>query len=330
MYILREKGYSYKEIGKALKRAESSVWNEMYRNQVMGRYDPIKAKHKAYVRRHNAKYQGKKIVENKELRIFVETRLLDGQSPEGISGRLKYKYEKYEKDLPYVSKDSIYRYIKSVYGRKIEAKLRKKKRRGKKRGRLGTIDGRTFIDKRPKHINARMKIGHAEFDFIVSGKTGKGILLVVTDRKLRVSFLEPIYKVSIANVHLVARKIRKRYPEWRTGTTDNDLLFARHKELEKELSIKIYFCHPYHSWEKGTIENTNGEIRKDVPKGSDISKYSRFFFKKLEKKLNDRFMKCLKYKTPNEVTELCRKQKSSEVFGVEGENDGILIEAVGR
>lgn len=278
----------------------------MKRNKTRGIYDPTKAAHKAYVRRHNAKYQGKKIVEHTELRSFVDARLLEGQSPEDISGRLKYRYEK---GLPYISKDSIYRYIKSPYGRRIEVKLEKKKRRARKRRRLGMLDGRTFIDQRPRHINTRMKIGHAEFDFIVSRKSGTGIVLVVVDRKLRVSFLEPIYKVNIPNVHLAARKIRERYPEWKTGTTDNDLLFARHKELERELNIKIYFCHPYHSWEKGTIENTNGEIRKDVPKGSDISKYSRSFFQKLEKKLNDRFMKCLKYRTPNEATELCRKQK---------------------
>jgi len=283
----------------------------MDRNRVHGRYNPVKAKHKAYVRRHNAKYQGMKIVQDKELKAFVDSCLLDGQSPEDISGRLK---QKYEKGLPYISKDSIYRYIKSPYGRRIEAKLLKKKKRVKKRKRLGMLDGRTFIDQRPKHINTRMKIGHAEFDFIVSGKSGKGIALVVVDRKLRTSFIEPIYKVSIPAVHLVARKIKERYPEWKTGTTDNDLLFARHKELERELKIKIYFCHPYHSWEKGTIENTNGEIRKDAPKGSDILKYSRLFFKKLEKKLNDRFMKCLKYRTPNEATELCRKQKKLREF----------------
>lgn len=303
---MREKGYSYEDVGQALNRSGSAVWNEVRRNRVNGKYDPVKAKHKAYTRRHNAKYQGMKIVRDKDLRAFVDACLLDGQSPEDISGRLKYRYEK---DLPYISKDSIYRYIKSPYGRRIEAKLEKKKKRVRKRKRLGELDGRTFIDQRPKHINARMKIGHAEFDFIVSGKTGRGILLVVVDRKLRVSFLEPIHKVNIPNVHLAAGKIRGRYLEWKTSTTDNDLLFARHKELERELNIKIYFCHPYHSWEKGTIENTNGEIRKDVPKGSDISKYSRLFFQKLEKKLNDRFMKCLKYRTPNEAMELCRKQK---------------------
>ncbi|MEI7720345.1 MAG: IS30 family transposase, partial [bacterium] len=306
MYLLRKKGYTYREVSDALGRAHSAVWNEMSRNQVNGIYDPVKAKHKAYVRRHNAKYQGMKIVQNKELRLFVDARLLDGQSPEDISGRLKYKYEK---GLPYVSKESIYRYIKSIYGRKIETKLLKKKRRVRKRIQKGVLDGRTFIDQRPRHINARKQIGHAEFDFIVSGKSGKGIVLVVVDRKLRTSFLEPIYKVNIPNVHMAAREIKKRYPEWKTGTTDNDLLFARHKELELELNIKIYFCNPYHSWEKGTVENTNGEIRKDVPKGSDISKYSLTFFKQIEKKLNARFMKCLKYQTPNEVTAKCRKQK---------------------
>jgi IS30 family transposase len=278
----------------------------MGRNQVNGKYDPLKAKHKVYVRRHNAKYQGKKIIEDTKLRKFVDNSLLDGQSPEGISGRLKYKHEK---GLPYVSKDSIYRYIKSPYGRRIEAKLERKKKRGRKRKNKGTLDGRTFIDKRPKYINDRMKIGDAEFDFIVSGRSGKGIVLVVVDRKLRASFIEPIYKVSIKNVHLTAKKIKKRYPEWKTGTTDNDLLFARHKELECELKIKIYFCNPYHSWEKGTVENTNGEIRKDFVKGSDVSKYSPLFFKNIEKKLNDRFMKCLQYQTPLEALEKCRKQK---------------------
>jgi len=287
-------------------RAPSAVWNEVDRNKTNGKYDPKKAKHKAYVRRCRAKYQGKKIVEDVNLKKFVDACLLEGQSPEGISGRLKYKREN---NLAYVSKDSIYRYLKSVHGRKIEAKLIKQKKRGKKRKNKGILDGRTFIDKRPKYINTRKRVGDAEFDFIVSGRSGKGILFVVADRKLRVSFVLPIYQVNIKNVHQTAKKIKKKYPEWETGTTDNDLLFARHKELEKELKIKIYFCNPYHSWEKGTVENTNGEIRKDFPKGSDVSKYSPAFFKKIEKKLNDRFMKCLKYQTPSEMLEKYRKIK---------------------
>ena len=247
-----------------------------------------------------------KIVKDPTLKKFVETQLLAGQSAEDISGRLKYKREK---GIPFVSKESIYRYIKSPYGRKIEAKLRKKKKTGRKRKNKSTLDGRTFIDKRPRYINKRMRFGDAEFDFIVSGRSGTGILLVAVDRKLRVAFLEPIYVVSIAAVHAAAGRIKKRYSEWKTGTTDNDLLFARHKELEEELCIRIFFCHPYHSWEKGTVENTNKEIRKDLPKGSDISKYPRSLFWGIEKKLNDRFMKCLKYMTPAEATAVLRGRK---------------------
>lgn len=278
----------------------------MSRNLTRGEYDPKRASEKARIRRVNAKYQGKKIVGNNDLRSFVDKYLLGGQSPEDISGRLKNQ----QKKLPYISKESIYRYIGSIHGRKIEAKLKKKKKTGPKRKNKKTLDGRRFIDKRPNIANTRKRVGDAEFDFIVSGKSGKGILLVVVDRKLRVSFLEPIYKVSITEVHKAMYRIKKRYPEWKTGTTDNDILFRKHKQLEKEIHIRIFFCHQYHSWEKGTVENTNGEIRGYLPKGSDISKYSKSFFKGIENKINNRFMKCLDYKTPSEALAEHRKRKN--------------------
>jgi len=77
-----------------------------------------------------------------------------------------------------------------------------------------------------------------------------------------VSFIEPIYTVSIKNVHLKAQRIKERYPEWRTGTTDNDLLFARHKELEQELDIKIYFCHKHAPWKKGQLRTLTEKLEK--------------------------------------------------------------------
>jgi len=108
-------------------------------------------------------------------------------------------------------------------------------------------------------------------------------------------------------------RIKQRFPEMRTITTDNDLLLQRHKELEGLLGVKIYFCHPYHSWEKGMIENTNGEIRKSIPKGSDISKYSKRFIRGVETKINDRYMECLGYMTPHEALDKYRKQKKRRV-----------------
>lgn len=86
-----------------------------------------------------------------------------------------------------------------------------------------------------------------------------------------------------------------------TLTLDNDLLFAKHLELEKLLNVAIYFCHPYHSWEKGSIENGNGLIRKYIPKSSDISRYTEEEIAAIETKLNDRPRKCLQYSTPKEL-----------------------------
>jgi IS30 family transposase len=305
---LLKKAYSLRDIAKAIKRAVSSISDEIKRNTVKGEYEPKKAHHKAWVRRKNAKYQGKKIVTNMGLRIFVENTLYDDQSPEAIAGRLK---EKRENDLPYVSKDSIYRYIKSPYGRNIEShRKRHKRRRHRKRKKVTQLQDRTFIDKRPKSIDSRAEIGDTEADFIVSGKTGTGILLVVVCRKARYSCIEKITKVTIPEVHWAFHRIKKRLSEMKSVTTDNDILLKKHKKLERELKVTIYFCHPYHSWEKGTVENTNKHIRKSIPKGSDISKYSKKFIQKVEEKLNRRIMKCLQFHTPQEVIEIHRKKKN--------------------
>ncbi len=281
-------------------------------NSVKGKYDPFKAHGKAYARRKYSKYQGMKIAQHGPLRQFIEDGLYDSQSPPNLSGRIK----KHEKRLPPVSKDSIYRYLKSVYGRRIEAFRKKKKaRRFRRRGKSKKLADRTFIDKRPEFINQRQRIGDAEADFLVSGKSGKGIILNVTDRKSRTPFLEQIIVVAKSNVQAAFQRIKKRFPELKTITTDNDILFQSHKELEKLLKVKIYFCHPCHSWEKGTVENSNGCARKDIPKGSDLSRYPKRFIRSIERKLQRRFMACLGHFTPREVIENHRKQKKRRSVG---------------
>lgn len=249
-----------------------------------------------------------KIAEHKELRKYVEKDLYDDQSPEAIAGRVT----KHEKHLPRISKNSIRRYIKSVHGRRVEyhrIKQRRKRKRGRKRAKVTELKDRVFIDKRPKCIQKRKYVGDAEADFLVSGKTGKGIILSLTCRKIRVSFLEQILEVTIANVHKAFQRIKERFPELKSISVDNDILLQKHKELEKLLDVKIYFCHPYHSWEKGSIENTNKYVRKDIPKGRDISKYSKKDIRELESKLNRRYMKVLKYRTPQEMLDKHRKHK---------------------
>lgn len=305
---MKKKRYRLQEIADALGRSVSTIWDELRRNRTRGRYDPAKAHHKAYVRRKYAKYQGMKIVENDALEKEIVVRLYDDQSPESIAGYVK----KYRNDLPTISKESIYRFIASVYGRRIEShRNRRRVRRRGGRVKTASLRNRTFIDKRPRNINARKHVGDAEADFIVSGKSGKGILLVVVDRKSRATFIEQIIRPMIPNAHAAFLQIKARFPEMKTLTMDNDILFAKHVELAKLLRVKIYFCHPYHSWEKGTVENANKVIRRDIPKGSDISKYSKRFIGALEQKLNRRPMKCLDYRSPQEMLDAYRKNKKT-------------------
>ena len=306
---MHEREYSLRSIAKTLGRSVSALSDEIHLGKVHGVYDPKKAHAKARVRRKQSKYQGMKIVRHDALKKEVDSRLLDDQSPAAIAGHVS----KYQKHLPSISKNAIYRYLRSVYGRKIEVhQYLRKQRRGRRRGKTKSLSHRTFIDKRPKHIDHRRHIGDAEADFIVSGKSGKGILLVVVDRKGRTAFLERILPVTIRNMHAVFLSVKKRFPELATITTDNDVLFAQHKELELLLNVKIYFCHAYHSWEKGTVENTNKVIRRDIPKGSDISRYSKHFIGRLEAKLNRRPMKCLDDHTPQEILDAYRRRKRNK------------------
>lgn len=251
-----------------------------------------------------------KIVGHQELRRFVEGALREGRSPASIAGRV----QRQEKHLPHISGDSIERFLRSVHGRKIEAhrrKQRKRCRQRKKRLKVEALDNRKFIDERPRITNQRGRVGDVEADFIVSGRDGRGYLLTVTDRKIRVSFIEKILPVSIKNMERAFLRIQKRFPELRTITTDNDLLFKHHERLARLLNVRIYFCHPYHSWEKGSIENTNGVIRADIPKGTDISGYTASYVSKVEKKLNTRYMECLGYHTPEEALGAHRKRKNA-------------------
>ena len=98
-----------------------------------------------------------------------------------------------------------------------------------------------------------------------------------TIEKRRMTFCERIIHPAIFKVYIAFLAIKAQFPEIKTLTIDNDILFAKHEELERLLRVKIYFCHPYHSWEKGTVENANKVIRRDIPKGSDLSRYLKRF-----------------------------------------------------
>lgn len=241
------------------------------------------------------------IVVNRALQDFIERELLKLQSPAAIAGRLATGLD----GLPFASRDTIERFIRSAHGRQLEyqlkvLKLNQKKKGRKKRPPVASLTGRTSIDDRPSVIANRERVGDVEADFIVSGKTGSGYLLTVVDRKIRYGLTRKLLPVSIASMEQGFLDIQKAFPELLSVTTDNDLLFQHHKRLEQLLGVPIYFCHPYHSWEKGTVENYNKQVRKYVPKGADISQYPTDYLARAEARLNDRFMNVLGYRTPAE------------------------------
>lgn len=304
--ILRDKGYSLGELAKTFHRPKSAVWYELQKKRKGKRYDAEYAKHLNYVRMRRKRKAGKKIAMHSELRRFVEDHLMDDQAPEEISKRL----QRVEWHLPYVSASVIRRYIKSVYGRRIEwhrsQVFKKKRRRIAARKR---IDGKRMISKRPSNINKRWGLGHMEGDFIVSGKSGSGMVFALRDRKVRKNLLEKILPVSLRTVDRALGRMKKRYPEMQTLTFDNDILFLEHQKLEQKYGLKIYFCFPHSPWQKPSIENLNKVLRRYIPKRSDISKYPRTFIARLEVKMNRRFMDVLGSLTPDEAYEKEKKQK---------------------
>ncbi len=293
-------------------RAKSTISDELKRNTVAGVYTPTKAHEKAIVRRKAAKFQGMKIVKEKELQTFVHKHLLEQQSPAAIAGRLATGIE----NLPYVSRNSIERYIRSVHGRQLEHQLKileqKRKRSRKKRPKVTELKDRVFIDDRPSIISNRERVGDVEADFIVSGKDGNGYLLTIVERKIRHGWIHKILPVTILDMEQGFLDFQKRFPELLSITTDNDLLFQHHKRLEQLLGVPIYFCHPYASWEKGSNENFNGVVRKYIPKGADISQYPDTYLQFVEDRLNDRFMDVLDYKTPRECLDEYRQTASKK------------------
>jgi IS30 family transposase len=239
------------------------------------------------------------------LQQFVDKALLSGQSPEAVAGRLKAGLEP---GLPYVSRDTIETYVASVHGRQIEYQLKvlkatqKPKHRKKRSGAEPSYgDEKVYIDDRPDVIANRERVGDLEVDFIVSGKTGTGYCLTAADRKLRVGFIRKLLPVTVANALKALQDIQRQFPELCSITTDNDILFRYYKQLEDALGVPFYFCHSYSSWEKGSVEHFNGQARKYIKKGSDISQYGEEYIHMTEEKLNGRWLEVLGYRTPHEA-----------------------------
>lgn len=295
--ILGSKGYSQREIGRVLGRNSGTICRELKR-KANGQYIARKADHKAYVRRKYSKYQGMKIREDMKLEQYITKYLKYGWSPEQISGRISE-----ECMLPVVSHTTIYSWLRSIHGRQLEAELRllKKKRQKKARKKVVQLEGRVFIDERPKSVNTREYFGDWEGDFIVSGKGSKTALLVLHERKSRYIIIRKVKHKTTQEVENTLIEMIKPLTNFKSLTLDNDVSFVHHQKISTELGVPLFFCHPYASWEKGGVENSNLYLRRWIPKGSNISKWSDEEIQNIEIWMNTLPRKVLGYSTPTEV-----------------------------
>lgn len=296
--ILLKKGYSHHEIADALDCAQSNISREIKRNSVNGRYDPKKAKLKARIRRRYSKYQGMKVRARPKLQEFIVKKLKKFWSPDTIAGHLKHE----QAALPYISAKGIYKWLYSIHGQKYcpllcSQKLKPKRRRPK--AERSMIPHRRGIEERPAEANDRSTFGHGEADTMLSGKRhdSKDSLAVLQERRSRYVRLR---KISNLKARTMTRALKTMAKDLKlaTLTYDNGIENRDHESLAIALEIKTYFCNPYHSWEKGGVENVIGRIRRFIPKGANLADYSNADIARIEHWLNHSPRKCLNYKTP--------------------------------
>lgn len=303
---------SIRSIAKDLNRTHSSVVREIQRNRPPERnqYTPRVANERAIKHRLNRGREER--LKNEEIREYVISHLKKGWSPEQISGTMKT-------DIPNqsISPEAIYQYIYARVNREGRRYMNAGedlriylKRRHKKRIKKGMRKGQRIfrphgpsIDSRPKDIERRRSIGHWEGDLVVSGKNQTAIQTLV-ERKTGIVLISKVEngRAQTSKRALISR-FEKLPPSLRqTLTLDNGSENAHWSETQKILyGTKIYFAHPYHSWERGTNENTNGLIRWYFPKKTDFAMISDEEIAFVERELNSRPRKRLGWKTPLQI-----------------------------
>jgi len=299
-------------IAKVLGRARSTISREINK-WVQNKEDSYDAE----LAHWNAKddYANKrnrdKISTHSLLRYFVYKGLLSNWTPEQISGRLK---EIYPNDpIMSISHEAIYRYIytrpqASLNKKLIKLLVRKKTRRRPSKKRRGTgskIPNQVSIDNRPGHIELREEIGHWEGDLVI-GKNHKSAIGTIVERKTRFTLILKLKsKKSEEVANMFSEKLNQLNTVFKKSMTyDNGIEMAKHQKITENTGIKIYFAHPYSSWERGTNENTNGLIRRYLPKGTNFNEISENQLQNIQRKLNNRPRKIIGYKTPKEMIEI--------------------------
>lgn len=293
---------SKREIGRRLNRSDSTIRAELKRNHFGEYYIAVHAQ--ALAEKRVTKARHRHPLKNKSVYRYVLIKLHNGWSPEQISGRLKLKHP----DNPYwhIHPETIYRYVyaKENQDKKLWEYLpRKQKKRQHHYGRKChkvKITDRVSIHDRPKEVEDRQIFGHWEGDSIV-GKDHKNGIHTQVERKSRYLQAQFLDKIGAKETVEAVDKIFSPLPPEakKSDTVDNGSEFAKHQQF----GFPVFFADPYASCQKATNENTNGLIRRYLPKKTDFNRIDQAELDEIVSEINNRPRKCLGYYTPKEIFE---------------------------
>jgi IS30 family transposase len=313
LQLMDAQGHDANGIALQLGKHASSIHRELRRNRVPEGYISGRAQLNCNRRRLDTKPCPKKW--NESLMADVLGRLKKDHAPQQIAGRLVKEYPK--EPNRWVSAETIYTWVYSRIqaGEDLKKHLRQGKRARRKRisgkeKRL-TIKGRVPIDQRPAEVETKQVCGHWEGD-TVEGARKSGYVCTLVERKTKLLVAFPLVMKKADALAKGAQKALGKIPEAlrKSLTLDNGTEFARHHDITAGLGINVYFARPYHSWERGLNEHTNGLLRQYFPKGIHLLNLTVKQLAKAVDRINNRPRKCLDYQTPAEAfaRELCALQ----------------------
>ena len=292
---------SMSEIGRRLNRNKSTISRELSRNRDERHsvYFPDTAAVMMQARRKQAKVRFQRV--SPDTITEVKQRLEQHHSPEQIAGRMKLE------GVGKISYETIYLMIYAnhqemgIYQQYLRQKQKRRRRKGQKQKR-GGIPNRIGIEHRPKVADLKTEIGHWESDTVI-GSNHTGIVVTHVDKASKYLLaglaknktMEEINRVTLKLFEPVKADFRK------TMTFDNGREFCGHEKLSESLKLETFFANPYHSWERGLNEHTNGLIREFYPKSTNFKIVKEEDFQKAVDFINHRPRKSLDYRTPYEV-----------------------------
>jgi IS30 family transposase len=292
-----KQGCSQKMIAEAIGKDKSVISRELKRNaNNKGKYSFEYAQDMAELRKERMKKPRKLHAHvKKEIVALIE----QDWSPQQITGRLKLKA------LPCVSHETIYKIIrkdKAQGGTLYKHTRHRLKHRKRPVGSKISIKNRVSIDQRPEIVAAKERFGDWEIDTIV-GKNNRGAIVTMVERKTAFMMMSKLEHGKNAKqlTKTVVSMLIAYIKHVHSITGDNGTEFAHHKAIAKALKTKFFFTHPYSSWEKGLIENTNKLIRQYIPKKANLNEFNEQLIKQIQCNINNRPRQNLNFYSPKEI-----------------------------